>query len=164
MVGDDGPIDTVPPALSIGSLAADAESADAVVGQVDVFPGIDAEDGDEVDAAGGQLLLGVGAVRTDGVDGVAAQGAAQGVADALVVLGVHVDGLAAVVGSRVRRAREVRRQDRILAAERVLDEPDEARAEHRAGRDDELLAERGDGGEGRLELLLQGLRHDRLGG
>lgn len=146
----------MPPALRICLLAAHPKGADAVVGQVDVLPHVDAQHGREVDAAGGDVLLAEGAMGADLVAMGAADLLADGGADGGVgiVLGVHVDGLAAVVGAGVGRAGQEGGQQRELAV-LGLDEPDEARAEHGACGDDELAAQGFNGREGRLELFLQ---------
>lgn len=66
------------------------------------------------------------------------------------------------MGTGIRRAGEVGRQDAVLAGAR-LDEPDEAGAEHGGRGEDEFALQRLDGGEGRLELLLEDLGHGRAG-
>lgn len=76
---------------------------------------------------------------------------------------VHVDGLGAPVGARVRRAGEVGAEDAVLRGPRA-DKPDEARAEHGAGGEDHFALEGLNRGEGRLELLLQDLGHGRAAG
>lgn len=138
---------------------------DAVVGSPDMLPGVEAQDGRE--AGFGNAAIGLfGLFQTAiGRDGglLLVHPAVNAVGlGALAVGGVHVDGLAAVVGLGVGRAGEVcRQQAEDVPARRGLglDEPDEARAEHGEGRDEELTLKRLDAAKVLLERLAQQLWH-----
>lgn len=67
------------------------------------------------------------------------------------------------MGAGVGRAGEVGRQQAVVV-DAGLDEPDEAGAEHGRGGDDELAAQRLDGGEARLELGADRVGHGRARG
>ena len=144
--GDELPVNHLPPGLGVGHLAARAALADAPVEQPRVLPGVEAQQGLELDAAGGQLT-GALLVGEDLVAEVRAGGTA-------VAERVHVDRLGAPVGARVRRAGEVGGQQAVVAGPGA-DEPDEAGAEHGGRSKDELAAEGLHGREGGLELLAQ---------
>lgn len=109
----------------------------------------------EVDAAGREL-----AGPVAGAEDLVAEGLVGG---AVLPDGVHVGALETPVGAGVRAAGEVGGQDAVVAGTRA-DEPDEARAEHGGGGDDELAAEGLDGGEAGLELLAQDVGHGRARG
>lgn len=138
------PIDRLPPLLYVLSFP-----SDAVIGEVDVLPGVQAQEGGDVRAAG----------RLGGEDAAAAvSGAGLGAVEE----GVHgvpvarrrvpVHALPAPVGRRVRGAGEVGREDAQLLRARVPHEPDESRPEHAHGRRQELAAQRLDGAEVPFEL------------
>lgn len=154
------PVNQAPPIRQEVELA-----ATAVVGQPDVLPGVDAQDGNQIRAAGVLLALlvaelGAGAVQRGAVVvvvlgvKVAADRVARLVGQAANTVHVHV--LAAPVGARVGASREVGRQEAVLARvalqERVglLDEPDEARAEHGVGGQDHLALQGIDAAKGQL--------------
>lgn len=156
---DSIPIDPVPPALRIRPLATTPPHAHAVVGEVDMLPRVDAQDGVDIDAAGRR---GLPAQLPKGPDGVHHR--APG--DPLLRLGVHVHRLLPVVRARVRRPRQVGREQRVLSGPGLvrLDQPHEAGAEHGARGDYHFLSQGVDGGEGALECDPEGVGHGGFGG
>ena len=126
------PIDQVPPSLGICHLAAVATRSNAPVEEPRVFPGIQAQQGLELDAAGRQvaasLLVAKGLVLEVGLGG------------AIVADSVHVGGLSAPMGPGIRRAGKVCGQHAVVAGA-GSDQPNEAGAEHGRGGDDEFATE-----------------------
>lgn len=108
-----------------------------------VFPRVYAEQGRDVDTAQGLLgLLGFDVLPRRIAESAGLHG--------VYVLGVQVDGLAAVVGATQRAAGEVggHNLQRVVRGDAVgLDEPDEARAEHCLCCEDHGIAERVERGE-----------------
>lgn len=111
-----------------------------------MFPGVDAQDGLDVDGTGGQVLLVLG-VGTHRSGELVAERCVGGV-------GGHVNGLPPGVGSRVGRAGVVGAEDlhQTLALE-VLGEPDEAGTEHGVGGGQEVELKGFDGGAGVDDVL-----------
>jgi len=127
------PINAIPPSLQIGALA-----THSIITQVGVLPGIDTEDGVAVVAAGSTLIGHAHSrVGTESADVVGAR-----------VEGGHVLLLRAEMGEREGRAGQVCAQQLHLAGFLVLDDPDEAGAEHGVGGLDQLGAEGVVAGEG----------------
>lgn len=149
------PINQIPPGLCICNLAAVATGSHAPIQQPRVLPGVQAQQRLQLDTARGQVPCAL-AVSVDLVLEV-------GLGGAIATDGVHVCRLRAPVGSGVRRASEVGREDAEVTGA-GFDEPDEAGAEHGGGGDDEFAAEGLDGGEGGLELVAEGVGHGCAGG
>jgi len=144
------PVDPIPPALQVLVL-----SRDTVVHHPGVLPGVNTQNGLNVDGTGGQVLL---------ILGMGTHRSGELVAERCVGrVGGHVNGLPPRVGSRVGRAGVVGAEDlhQTLALE-VLGEPDEAGAEHGAGGGQEVELEGFDGGA-RVDDILGKLFGD-LGG
>lgn len=111
-----------------------------------MLPGVDAQNGLDVDGTGGQVLL---------VLGVGSHGTGELVAERRVGgVGGHVDGLPPGVSGWVGRAGVVGAEDlhQTLALE-ILGEPDEARAEHGVGSGQEVELEGFNGGAGVDDVL-----------
>lgn len=146
------PVNQLPPRLGIGKLAAGATLAHTPVQQPRVLPGVEAQQRLKVDTAGGQVTGSRPVPRAkDAVTEVVAGSAA-------LAGRVHVSLLGAPVGTWVGRAGEVGGQEAVVAGAGA-DEPDEARAEHGGGGEDELTAQGLDGGERKLKLGLEGVGH-----
>lgn len=112
-----------------------------------MLPGVQAQEGDDVGAAGRQ----VGEARS-GVAGARLRALHEGVHRGPVGRRrVPVDALAAPVRGRVGRAGQVGGQDAQVLRVGVLDQPHEPGAEHAQRDREELAAQRLDG----AELLLQ---------
>lgn len=154
MILHDGPIDPIPPPLQIRSL-----SPDSVVPQIGVLPRVDAEDGLGVVVAWSARVILIGS-------GVSAKGADKVCRFRLTHkplrgphgggVGRHVD----LLGSEVRLgqggAGKVGTQQLHLAFRVVLDDPDEAGAEHGVGGLNQLGTEDVEAGEGLFDLGPEG--------
>lgn len=153
------PIDRLPPALRKRPLSAGPTGPYAIISYIDVFPGIDAQDGSQINAAGREVLrsASIGAqpsMCTNRVHRRRAHQSPNMLRYRPVVLGVHIDVLAAVMCAGIRAAGEVGGEEGVLLVA-GLDQPDESRAKHGCGGDDELLLEGGDGGEGCFKIFLE---------
>jgi len=134
VVEDHIPVNPIPPALEVLVL-----SGNTIVHHPCVLPGVDAENGLDVDGAGGKALL---------VLGVGAHGSSELVAQLrLGGVGGHIDRLPPGVGGWVGRAGAVGAENVHQAfALEVFSEPHEAGAEHCACCRQEIQLQGLDGG------------------
>lgn len=120
-----------------------------------MLPCVQAQQGLEIDTTGGQVTVPLPRALLLVLE--------VALGRAVLADRVHVRRLRTPVGAGVGGAGEVGGQDAVVAGA-GLDEPEEARAEHGGGGDDELAAEGFDGGEGGLEFAAEDVGHGGAGG
>lgn len=157
---DLGPVDRVPPALRIRELAAHATGTGSVLAEPRVLPCVEAQDRDQISAAGSRRLK-LGALvarRAARKEALAVGQTLLGAADG----GLGVNLLTTPVGARVRGSGEVGGHDAEGdggTGKLGAHEPDESRAEHGHGGPDHLVAQGLDGAEVLVDVKEQLLAH-----